>query len=95
MHYMKDLKLRCKYSHCEYLGLINFFCSDLFYVDGYYRIFDSSSEDLQDYKFKYMLKLEGTLPNAAESGTVTILTDDKDLLQSCSLDESATESIHL
>ena len=44
-----------------------------------YRIFDSSSEDLQDYKFKYMLKLEGTLPNAAKSGTVTILTDDKDL----------------
>lgn len=55
------------------------FFRDLFYIDGYYRIFDSSSEDLQDYKFKYLLTLEGTLPNAARSGKVTILTDDKDL----------------
>lgn len=52
---------------------------DLFYVDGYYRIFDSSSEDLHNYKFKYMLKLVGKLPNAVKSGSVTILTDDRDL----------------
>lgn len=55
------------------------FFKDLFYVDGYYRIFDSSSQDLQDYKFKYLLTLKGKLPNATTSGTVTILTDDKEL----------------
>lgn len=52
---------------------------DLFFVDGYYRVFDSSSEDLRDYKFKHLLKAEGRLPNAAKSGTVTILTDDLEL----------------
>lgn len=52
---------------------------DLFYIDGYYRAFDSSSKDLHDYKFKYILTLEGMMPNASKSGTVTILTDDKDL----------------
>lgn len=55
------------------------FYQDLFYTDGYHRIFDSSSEDLQDYKYKYLLTLEGTMPNAAKSGTVTILTGDKAL----------------
>ena len=55
-----------------------YFC-DLFHADGYYRAFDSSSEDLHDKKFKYLLALKGTLPNAAKSGKVTILTDDKDL----------------
>ncbi|MDF2591206.1 MAG: hypothetical protein K0S75_672 [Clostridia bacterium] len=52
---------------------------DLFYIDGYYRIFDSTSEDLKDNKFKYLLELEGTLPNAAKSGKAAILTDDKNL----------------
>jgi hypothetical protein len=52
---------------------------DIFYLDGYYHAFSSGSEDLQDNKFKYLLTLEGTLPNAAKSGTVTILTDDKEL----------------
>jgi hypothetical protein len=52
---------------------------DVFYDDGYYRAFDSDSEDLHDYKFKYLMTLEGTLPNAAKSGKVTVLTDDKEL----------------
>lgn len=52
---------------------------DVLYEDGYYRAFISDSEDLHDYKFKYLMTLEGTLPNAAKSGTVTILTDDKEL----------------
>lgn len=52
---------------------------DLFYLDDYYRIFDSTSGDLQDYKFKYLLELKGSLPNAANGGIVTILTDDKNL----------------
>lgn len=52
---------------------------DVYYQDGYYRAFISDSEDLHDYKFKYLLTLDGTLPNAAESGKVTVLTDDKEL----------------
>ena len=55
------------------------FFQDLFYMDGYYRIFDSTSEDLKDHKFKYLLVLEGRLSNAVKSGKVTILTDNKDL----------------
>lgn len=53
--------------------------SDLFYENGYYRVFKSTSEDLKDHKFRYLLTLEGTLRNAATSGSVTILTDDKSL----------------
>ncbi|HWQ79053.1 MAG TPA: hypothetical protein VN381_09555 [Anaerovoracaceae bacterium] len=53
--------------------------NDLFYIDGYYRVFDSSAKDLQDRKFKHLLRLEGTLPNAARSDIVTILTDDESL----------------
>lgn len=52
---------------------------DLFYWDGSYRIFDSSSEDLQDYKFQHMLVLEGKLSNAARGDKVIVLTDDKEL----------------
>lgn len=52
---------------------------DLFYVDGYYRIFESSGEDLQDNKFEYLLILEGRLPNAAKGGTAIILTNDNKL----------------
>lgn len=53
--------------------------SDLFYDDGFYRIFDSSSEDLQDDKYHHLIQSEDTLPNAARSGSVTILTDDETL----------------
>lgn len=53
--------------------------SDLFYIDGYYRVFDSNAEDLKDRKFKRLLRLEGKLPNAVKSGSVTILTDDENL----------------
>jgi hypothetical protein len=52
---------------------------DLFYIDGYYRTFESTSGDLQDNKFKYLIELEGRLPNAAKDGRATILTDDKNL----------------
>jgi hypothetical protein len=52
---------------------------DLFYFDGYYRTFDSSSEDLTDYKYKYMLDLNGRLPNADKDGRIVILTNDKTL----------------
>lgn len=50
---------------------------DIFYKDGYYRAFDSSSRDLSDKKFKYLLILEGKLPNAAKSGKAFILTDNE------------------
>ena len=52
---------------------------DLFYVEGYYRIFDSSSEDLTDYKYKYILDLNGRAPNAAKDSRIVILTDDETL----------------
>ena len=52
---------------------------DIFYLDGFYRMFDSSSVDLKDHKYKYLLTVEGTMPNANKSGKVNILTDDKEL----------------
>lgn len=52
---------------------------DLFHADGYYRVFNSQSSDLQDHPFLYLRKLEGRLPNAAKDGSVTILTDDQSL----------------
>lgn len=52
---------------------------DLFYTDGYYRVFKSESPGLQDQKFLYLRKLEGRLPNAACDGSATILTDDESL----------------
>jgi hypothetical protein len=53
--------------------------SDLFFKDGNYRVFNSDSNDLQDYKFTHLLQLTGTLPNAAKSGKVVIITDDENL----------------
>ena len=53
---------------------------DVFYHNGYYRCFSSDENtSLQDQKFTLLLELEGTLPNAARSGKVTILTDDPTL----------------
>lgn len=52
---------------------------DLFYVEGYYRVFDSSSEDLTDRKYKYILDLRGRMPNAAEDNRWVVLTDDEAL----------------
>lgn len=52
---------------------------DLYYIDGYYRVFDSSSDDLKDYKFKHLLTLKGQLPLAKKSGTINTLTDDPTL----------------
>lgn len=53
--------------------------TDLFYDGSYYHMFDSASSEQQDKPFLYLLTLNGTLPNAAKSTTVTVLTDDEDL----------------
>lgn len=53
--------------------------ADLFHVDGYYYVFIPGSGNKKDHKFKYMLTLEGTLPNAARSSKYTVLTDDRKL----------------
>lgn len=52
---------------------------DLFYAEGYYRIFDSSSEDLKDYKYKYILDLNGRMRNAVKDSRFVVLTDDETL----------------
>lgn len=55
---------------------------DLFYTDGQYHIFHVNANDLEDiqaHKYKYLLILQGTLPNANNKQKVTILTDDKTL----------------
>lgn len=52
---------------------------DLYYVEGYYRIFDSSSEDLTDHKYKYILDLNGRMPNAVKGSRFVVLTDDETL----------------
>jgi len=55
------------------------FYTDLFFVDGSYRIFDSSSEDLSDREYKYILELSGRMPNAERDSYFAILTDDETL----------------
>ena len=55
------------------------FYSDLFYIDGKYRAFDSSSEDLSDHAYDYILELKGRMPNAARDSYYVVLTDDKEL----------------
>lgn len=50
---------------------------DLFFVDGSYQIFDSSSEDLKIHKYKYLLDLEGRMPNAVKDSRFVVLTDDE------------------
>lgn len=53
--------------------------ADLFHHDGKYRYFDAGAADLSDQPFSYLLRLEGTMPNAEKTGSVTILTDDPQL----------------
>lgn len=70
---------------------------DLFYVDGNYRIFDSTSEDLTDHKFKYILDLKGRFPNAEKDSRFVVLTDDNTLTfekVSLSIFSSSTEVIN-
>lgn len=55
------------------------FFVDLFYVCGYYYAFIPGSGTKEGHKFKYMLTLEGTLPNAAKSDKHTVLTNYKKL----------------
>jgi len=52
---------------------------DLFYADGYYRIFDSSAADLTDHKYKYILDLRGRMSNAERDSRFVVLTDDNTL----------------
>lgn len=52
---------------------------DLFYAEGYYRIFDSSSKDLTDHKYKYILDLNGRMRNAVKDSRYVVLTDDETL----------------
>ncbi|MDF2513626.1 MAG: hypothetical protein K0S04_3492 [Herbinix sp.] len=52
---------------------------DLFFMDGSYQIFDSSSEDLKIHKYKYLLDLKGRMPNAKKDSRFVVLTDDRTL----------------
>lgn len=52
---------------------------DLFFLDGSYQIFDSSSEDLKIHKFKYLLDLKGRGPNAVKDSRFVVLTNDETL----------------
>jgi len=52
---------------------------DLFFMDGSYQIFDSSSEDLKIHKYKYLIDLIGRMPNAVKDSRFVVLTDDEAL----------------
>ena len=52
---------------------------DLFFMDGSYQIFDSSSEDLKTHKYKYLLDLKGRMPSASKESRFVVLTDDETL----------------
>lgn len=52
---------------------------DLFYTDGYYYLFDSSSENLAKKPFEYLLKLEGKFGKPLQDSGVIVLTNDNSL----------------
>ncbi|WMJ22761.1 hypothetical protein RBG61_12300 [Paludicola sp. MB14-C6] len=56
----------------------NTYVKDLFY-DGKSYIYIASDKKENVYQYKYLLKLQGTAPNAVKSGTFFYLTNDKDL----------------
>ncbi len=49
---------------------------DLFYDDGYYYLFDSSSENQQKQPYSYLLTLEGQFGNPSKASGVIVLTND-------------------
>lgn len=52
---------------------------DLFYEDGYYYLFDSTSENQQKQPYLYLLTLEGKFGNPLKDSGVIVLTDDDTL----------------
>nr|WP_312578010.1 hypothetical protein [Sedimentibacter sp.] len=52
---------------------------DLFYMDGYYYLFDSSAKNKEKYPYKYLLTLEGRFGNPQRDSSITLLTDDNTL----------------
>ncbi len=53
--------------------------SDLFLNDGYYYLFDSSSENQEKQPYQYLLTLEGKFGNPLRDSGVVVLTDDNTL----------------
>ncbi len=52
---------------------------DVFYRDGSYYLFDSSSEDLGKHPFRHLLILTGKAGNPPRDGGAVVLTDDTGL----------------
>ncbi len=52
---------------------------DLFYMDGYYYLFDSSAKNQEKYPYKYLLTLEGRFGNPQKDSSVILLTNDNTL----------------
>ncbi|MEA1974169.1 MAG: hypothetical protein U9N10_01280 [Bacillota bacterium] len=52
---------------------------DLFFNDGYYYLFDSSSENQEKQPFLYLLTLEGKFGNPLKDSGVVVLTNDNTL----------------
>lgn len=55
-----------------------FFC-DLFFNEGYYYLFDGSSDNLEKQPFLYLLTLEGKFGIPLRDSGVVVLTDDSTL----------------
>lgn len=82
--YWNDFVSRSADKKNSSIRIVNFwegkaYFTDVFYHDGYYRCFANDDNSLKDEKYTLLLELKGTLPNAARSGKVTILTDDPTL----------------
>ncbi|GEM_PF-1446935 len=52
---------------------------DLYFQDGYYYLFDSSSDKQDVQKFSYLLTLEGQFGNPLKDSQVVVLTNDNKL----------------
>ena len=53
--------------------------NDLFFNEGHYYLFDSSSEDQEKHPFLYLLTLKGEFGIPLQDSGVVVLTDDKSL----------------
>jgi hypothetical protein len=76
-----DTSKKDKSSHLRIVEYFDdeYYFIDLLYHNGYYYKFDSSATEYRESKFKHIVELSGSMPNAAKGDTWCILTDNENL----------------
>ncbi len=76
-----DTSKKDKSSHLRIVEYFDdeYYFIDLLYYQRYYYKFDSSATEYRESKFKHILELNGSMPNAAKGDIWCILTDNENL----------------